>query len=304
MPVLVGTSGWQYRDWRGRFYPERLAQARWLEHYADRFATVESNNAFYRLPEPATFEGWAARTPPDFVMAVKASRYLTHIRRLRDPDAPVHRLLDHARRLGGKLGPVLLQLPPTLQFDGDALGQTLRAFPPAVRVAVEPRHESWFRDEVRDLLAEHGARRCGAPRTGPTCACTRAPPRRGPATAARRWPPGPAASPTWSVRTPTPTSTSTTTRRAARSATPACSRWRRPAPACDRPGCRPPPRCASARPLGAGGLRRGPRRVGPGPRPRSRRCRPGRRPPRRPARPPGRSAPPPAPRGRPGSGCR
>ena len=157
MPVLVGTSGWQYRDWRGRLYPQGLAQARWLEHYADRFATVESNNAFYRLPEPATFAAWAERTPPGFVMAVKASRYLTHIRRLRDPEEPVCRLLDHARHLGPKLGPVLLQLPPTLKADPAALDRTLRAFPPGVRVAVEPRHDSWWTGEVQDLLTEHGA---------------------------------------------------------------------------------------------------------------------------------------------------
>jgi uncharacterized protein YecE (DUF72 family) len=160
VPVLVGTSGWQYRDWRGRFYPERLAQARWLEHYAGRFATVESNNAFYRLPEAATFAAWAERTPDDFVMAVKASRYLTHVRRLRDPEEPVRRLLDRAARLGGKLGPVLLQLPPTLQADPAALDRTLRAFPAGVRVAVEPRHDSWFSDEVRRLLGEHGAALC------------------------------------------------------------------------------------------------------------------------------------------------
>ena len=166
MPVLVGTSGWQYRDWRGRFYPDRLAQARWLEHYAERFATVESNNAFYRLPEAGTFERWAARTPPDFVMAVKASRYLTHIRRLRDPKEPVDRLLERARRLGGKLGPVLLQLPPTLKADPDALDQTLRAFPAAVRVAVEPRHESWWTEDVRDVLKRHGAALSWADRKG------------------------------------------------------------------------------------------------------------------------------------------
>jgi uncharacterized protein YecE (DUF72 family) len=160
MPVLIGTSGWQYGHWRGRFYPERLAQARWLEHYAERFATVESNNAFYRLPESGTFAAWAERTPPDFVMAVKASRYLTHIRRLREPEEPVNRLLDRARHLGGKLGPVLLQLPPNLQADPAALDRTLRAFPAGVRVAFEPRHESWFSDEVRGLLAEHGAALC------------------------------------------------------------------------------------------------------------------------------------------------
>ncbi|MGH2816204.1 MAG: DUF72 domain-containing protein [Actinomycetota bacterium] len=160
MPVLVGTSGWQYRDWRGRLYPQRLAQARWLEHYADRFATVESNNAFYRLPEAGTFAAWAERTPPDFVMAVKASRYLTHIRRLREPEEPVGRLMDRARHLGAKLGPVLLQLPPTLKADPAALDRTLRAFPAGVRVAVEPRHDSWWTEEVRDLLGEHGAALC------------------------------------------------------------------------------------------------------------------------------------------------
>ena len=160
MPVLVGTSGWQYRDWRGRLYPEGLAQARWLEHYADRFATVESNNAFYRLPGPATFAAWAERTPADFVMAVKASRFLTHVKRLRDPEEPVGRLMDHARHLGPKLGPVLLQLPPTLRADPAALDRTLRAFPAGTRVAVEPRHDSWWTDEVRDLLASHGAALC------------------------------------------------------------------------------------------------------------------------------------------------
>ena len=160
MPVLVGTSGWQYRHWRGRFYPEKLAQARWLEHYAARFATVESNAAFYRLPERRTFQAWAERTPDDFVVAVKASRYLTHIRRLRDPEEPVGRLLDRAAGLGGKLGPVLLQLPPTLAADPSALDRTLGCFPAGVRVAVEARHPTWFTDEVRDLLAARAAALC------------------------------------------------------------------------------------------------------------------------------------------------
>src|SRR3954470_22476493 len=111
--MLVGTSGWQYSDWRGRFYPQDLPQRLWLEHYAAAFGTVEVNNAFYRLPERATFEAWRGRTPDDFVVRVKASRYLTHVRRLRDPQEPVARLMDRAEGLGGKLGPVLLQLPPT-----------------------------------------------------------------------------------------------------------------------------------------------------------------------------------------------
>ncbi len=160
MPVLVGTSGWQYRDWRGRFYPERLPQAKWLEHYAGHFATVESNNAFYRLPEPRTFAAWAARTPPDFIMAVKVSRFLTHVKRLRDPEEPVHRFVEHAGHLGAKLGPLLLQLPPSLKADLGALRAALERFPPGLRVAVEPRHESWFSDGTRALLAEQGAALC------------------------------------------------------------------------------------------------------------------------------------------------
>jgi uncharacterized protein YecE (DUF72 family) len=160
MPVLVGTSGWQYAHWRGRFYPKGVAQARWLEHYAARFATVESNAAFYRLPEAHTFEAWAERTPDDFVMAVKASRYLTHVRRLRDPAEPVARLLERASGLGPKLGPVLLQLPPDLKADLELLAATLAAFPAKVRVAVEPRHDSWWTDELRELLVERGAALC------------------------------------------------------------------------------------------------------------------------------------------------
>ena len=150
--LTVGTSGWQYRDWRGAFYPPKLAQARWLEHYAMHFPTVEANSPFYRLPERTTFEQWAARTPEGFTFAVKASRYLTHVRRLRDPADPVALLLARAAGLGSKLGPVLLQLPPTLTVDLARLEETLAAFPPSVRVALEPRHESWHTDPVYDLL--------------------------------------------------------------------------------------------------------------------------------------------------------
>lgn len=93
VPLLIGTSGWQYRHWRGRLYPDGLPQRGWLQHYAARFATVEVNNAFYRLPEGSTFAAWGARTPDDFVVAVKASRYLTHVKRLRDPVEPLSRML-------------------------------------------------------------------------------------------------------------------------------------------------------------------------------------------------------------------
>lgn len=160
MPLLIGTSGWQYRSWRESFYPSGMPQARWLEHYAARFQTVEVNNAFYRLPEARTFADWARRTPDDFLVAVKMSRYLTHVRRLRQPAEPVELFLSRARHLGAKLGPVLLQLPPTLRADIPALDATLGCFPSAVRVAVELRHESWFTEETARLLAGHGAALC------------------------------------------------------------------------------------------------------------------------------------------------
>jgi len=167
MAVLVGTSGWQYRHWRDTFYAGGLPQGRWLEFYAERFATVESNAAFYRLPERATFEAWARRTPADFVWAVKVSRYLTHVKRLADPAEPVERFVDRARGLGAKLSVALLQLPPQLRRNDERLAATLAEFPPELRVAVEFRHASWWHDDVRRILERHGAALCWADRCGP-----------------------------------------------------------------------------------------------------------------------------------------
>jgi uncharacterized protein YecE (DUF72 family) len=189
MPVYVGTSGWQYRDWRGVLYPPGVAQGSWLEYYAGHFGTVENNGSFYRLPSRETFASWRDRTPDGFVMAVKASRYLTHIKRLRDPAEPVERLLRAATALGDRLGPVLVQLPPNLRADAAALDDCLREFSrfgadadlrpagtgelPArsdtagrIRVAVELRHSSWWTEEVRQLLARHDAALCWADRRG------------------------------------------------------------------------------------------------------------------------------------------
>jgi uncharacterized protein YecE (DUF72 family) len=173
MPVLVGTSGWQYRDWRGVLYPPGVAQRGWLEYYAQRYPTVENNASFYRLPSEETFAGWRAKTPDGFVMAVKASRYLTHVRRLRDPAEPVGRLLRAAAGLGDRLGPVLLQLPPNMAADAAALDGCLAEFArfPAVagrgiRVAVEFRHPSWWTGEISGLLERRGAALCWADRLG------------------------------------------------------------------------------------------------------------------------------------------
>ena len=158
MTVWIGTSGWQYRDWRGPVYPPGLKQAEWLEHYVTLFDTVEVNNAFYRLPEAHTFEQWAKRTPGHFVVTVKTSRYLTHIKRLLDPEDPVELFMSRAKHLGGKLGPVLVQLPPRFRAETERLRRTLAAFARYdVRVAVEPRDDTWFTDEVQDLLAAYDA---------------------------------------------------------------------------------------------------------------------------------------------------
>ncbi len=192
MPLIVGTSGWQYRDWRGAFYSERLPVAKWLEDYATRFPTVENNGTFYRLPTADTFASWRTRTPAGFLMTVKASRYLTHVRRLREPAEPVGRLLGVATALGDRLGPVLLQLPPTMQADAAALDECLAQFsaqfaglagsgsrgrrppasqPPAgrpagLRVCVEFRHDSWLTQEIKSILAAHGAALCWSDRRG------------------------------------------------------------------------------------------------------------------------------------------
>jgi len=131
------------------------------------FETVELNVTFYRMPSEATFRAWARQAPPGFLFAVKASRYLTHVRRLLEPGDPVAFLMERARLLGEHFGPILLQLPPDMPVDVDRLASTLDAFPAGTRVAVEPRHASWFTDSVRELLTVKGAALCWADRRGP-----------------------------------------------------------------------------------------------------------------------------------------
>ncbi len=156
--MLVGCSGWNYDHWRhGVFYPPRLAPANWLAYYAERFPTVEVNATFYRLPRRDAVARWVAETPDDFVFAVKVSRYLTHVVRLRDTADHLRLLLDRLEPLvrSPKAGPLLWQLPPTLQRDDDRLAAALAGFRPSLRHAIEFRHPSWFADEVLDLLRRH-----------------------------------------------------------------------------------------------------------------------------------------------------
>jgi uncharacterized protein YecE (DUF72 family) len=154
--IRIGTSGWQYAHWKGRFYPRDLPQRAWLEYYAERFPTVEINNSFYMQPKPASFEGWRDRTPPGFLFAVKAHRYITHLKRLKDPEEPVARFMEGARLLGPKLGPVLYQLPPNFPVALERLEHFLDVIPADVPAAFEFRHDSWNNHDVRALLHAHG----------------------------------------------------------------------------------------------------------------------------------------------------
>ena len=155
--VRIGCSGWQYRDWRGPLYPPGLPQRRWLERYAEEFDTVEVNSTFYRLARAEAVARWVEQTPPNFVFAVKASRYLIHMRKLRELGPGLDKFYAGIAPLveAGRLGPVLWQLPEWFKCDLGRLADAVAALPPG-RHCWEFRHPSWFRDEVYALLAEHG----------------------------------------------------------------------------------------------------------------------------------------------------
>jgi uncharacterized protein YecE (DUF72 family) len=155
MRFLIGTSGWQYDDWRGTFYPDDLPQKQWLEFYAARFPTVEVNNTFYRLPDREVFAQWGQRVSDGFCFSLKMSRYLSHIKRLKAPAEPLHRFASRAEAMDGTWGVTLLQLPPTMHVDVGRLAHVLDLWSAERRLAVELRHDSWFTDEVRDLLTQH-----------------------------------------------------------------------------------------------------------------------------------------------------
>ena len=158
--IRIGTSGYNYPEWRGSFYPDKLPAAKMLPYYAERFGTVEINYTFYRMPNAKTIAGWDAQTPPGFCFALKAPQRITHFARLRDVDEPLRYFLDTVRALGPKLGPVLFQLPPNFARDLGRLGDLLVQLPRGLCAAFEFRHPSWLADDVYERLRAGNAALC------------------------------------------------------------------------------------------------------------------------------------------------
>jgi uncharacterized protein YecE (DUF72 family) len=154
LPIHIGTSGWSYKEWKGSFYPEKLAARDMLPYYAARFSTVEVNNSFYRIPSEGVLASWAGQVPPEFRFVMKASRRITHHQRLRDEDGSLAYFLRAVNPLGPRLGPTLFQLPPTFKKDAVRLQEFLSRLPHRWPAAMEFRHESWFDEEVYQLLRE------------------------------------------------------------------------------------------------------------------------------------------------------
>ena len=158
--VRIGCSGWVYKHWRGIFYPEGLPQRLWFERYSQEFDTVEINNSFYRLPRGDTFEKWRKQAPPGFCYAVKANRFLTPAKKLKDCEEPFERMMSAVRHLGNRLGPVLYQLPPKMKINLERLESFLKILPKDVTSVFEFRNTSWYEPETYGLLDRYGASFC------------------------------------------------------------------------------------------------------------------------------------------------
>jgi len=156
----IGTSGWHYDHWRTRFYPEKLAKPKWLEFYASNFTTVELNNSFYKLPSEAAFAAWRDSSPANFTFAVKVSRFITHIKRLRDTAEAVDKFISRAQILGEKLGPLLYQLPPNMHRDDERLESFLSILPQGMKHVFEFRHQSWLEEPVFRILHKYNIGLC------------------------------------------------------------------------------------------------------------------------------------------------
>lgn len=160
MNLYVGTSGYAYKPWKGKFYPKGLPDKQMLQHYGEHFRTVEINSTFRGMPKASVLEGWAGEVPADFRFALKSPQRITHIKRLKDVGEAVSQLLEVAGVLGERLGPLLFQLPPNFKKDAVRLGEFLALLPSECRTAFEFRHASWFDEEVLGLLRDHQAALC------------------------------------------------------------------------------------------------------------------------------------------------
>ena len=158
--IRIGCSGWNYRHWRGAFYPEKLPASRWFDYYAATFDTVEINNSFYRLPSGETFAKWRDQAPAGFCYAVKANRFLTQAKKLKDCAEPLARMMSAARHLDDRLGPILYQLPPRFRLNHERLEEFLLLLPNDIPNVFEFRDRSWFTEETLELLGQHGASFC------------------------------------------------------------------------------------------------------------------------------------------------
>jgi len=165
----IGTSGFHYEHWRERFYPQGLPKSKWLEYYAGHFRTVELNNSFYRLPSEKAFATWRDTSPLGFTFAVKVSRFITHMKKLRNVEEALATFLSRARGLGDKLGPLLYQLPPNMRRNDEVLDAFLSLLPPELDHAFEFRHGSWFDQEVFDILRRHNVGFCSFHLLGLLC---------------------------------------------------------------------------------------------------------------------------------------
>ncbi|WP_224995593.1 DUF72 domain-containing protein [Cesiribacter sp. SM1] len=158
--IYIGTSGWHYKHWMGTFYPHGLKSKDFTRYYLNFFRSVEINNSFYRLPSAQTFAGWRAAVPPDFLFAVKASRFITHMKKLTDPQQSIARFFENVQALEEKLGPILFQLPPFMNISMHKLEDFLKALPPYYRYTFEFRNHSWYNPAVMELLRRYNIAFC------------------------------------------------------------------------------------------------------------------------------------------------
>jgi uncharacterized protein YecE (DUF72 family) len=159
-PIYVGTSGWHYQHWKGPFYPEKITERYFLDEYIKYFKSTEINNSFYNLPDIGTLEQWRSKVPEGFVFSVKANRYITHMKKLKDPVEPFNRFIDRMKLLRDHLGPILFQLPPKWKIDLGRLRGFISILPKDYRYAFEFRDSSWFGTKTEDILHEAGIALC------------------------------------------------------------------------------------------------------------------------------------------------